>query len=296
MATNWELRLHRTLAGDDRARAAFDRVLAPGMRRGCDPPRTGDEREPSATGTLAWARATGGALDRRARMELVRQAVVARLARLGPGGRRAAGLDELRIELPEREPDSALCRDALELCREASSDALTGHCLRSWLFASLFAGRDGIAYDEEIVYVACLLHDLGLTPAHWNEDARAQCFGVEGAFAAESFCGEHGVDADRSDRIAEAIVCHLNVRVPTECGVETSLVHDGVALDAVGQRVADLPRPAIAEVVARHPREGLAEELVPLTRRQARERPRSRMALFTKLGFQGLVRANPLDR
>jgi hypothetical protein len=249
-----------------------------------------------ATGTLAWARATGGALDRRARFELIRHAVIARLARLGPGGRREAGLEGVRIELPEREPDSALCRDALELCREASSDALTGHCLRSWLFAALLAGREGIAYDEEIVYVACLLHDLGLTPSYWNKDARAHCFGVEGAFAAEDFCGERGVASDRSDRIAEAIVCHLNVRVPAECGVETSLVHDGVALDAVGQRVADLPQPAIAEVVSRHPREGLSEELVPLTRRQAKERPHSRMALFTKLGFQGIVKANPLDR
>jgi hypothetical protein len=41
-----------------------------------------------ATGTLAWARATGGALDRRASFEQLRQAIVARIGTLGPFARR----------------------------------------------------------------------------------------------------------------------------------------------------------------------------------------------------------------
>jgi len=249
------------------------------------------------TGTLGWARSTGGALDRRARFEQLRHAVVARLATLGPGGRRGARLDRAGgLELPEREPDSELCRSALELCLEASSEALTAHCLRTWLFSTLFAARDRLAYDEEVLYVACLLHDLGLTPAHWQRDERACCFAVEGAFAAEQFSVERGESPERAERIAEAIVCHLNVRVPVECGPETRLLHAGVGLDAVGRRLDDLDRAPVAAVLARHPRTGMASELSDLTLAQAKVRPGSRIALFTRFGFQGMVRANPLDR
>jgi hypothetical protein len=252
------------------------------------------------TGTLAWARATGGALDRRARFEQLRHAVVARLEALGPGGRRRAGFDGAdgngSFELPQREPDSDLSRAALELCRDVSSDALTGHCLRSWLFSTLFASRDGVEYDEEILYVACLLHDLGLTPAHWDRDARAQCFGVEGAFAAERFSLERGAAPERAERIAEAIVCHLNVQVPLECGPETRLAHAGIALDAVGRHATKLDPAPVAAVLSRHPRDGMAGELSESTARQAKIRPKSRIALFTRLGFQGLAKANPLDR
>lgn len=247
------------------------------------------------TGTLAWAQATGGALDRRARFEQLRQAVLVRLAALGPDRRRRAGLFGA-LELPEREPDSELCRAALELCRETSSEALVGHCLRTWLFATLFASRDGVAHDEEVLYVACLLHDLGLTPAHWQRDERARCFAVEGAFAAERFCRERGELPGRAEQVAEAIVCHLNVRVPLECGSETRLLHAGVGLDAIGRRAAELGSGPVAAVLARHPRTGMVDELCELTAAQAKIRPESRAGLLTRLGFQGMVRANPLDR
>jgi hypothetical protein len=249
-----------------------------------------------ATGTLAWARATGGALDRRARFEQLRQAIVARLGTMTPATRREKGLAGRRLDLPEREPDSELCRAALELCREISPPALTGHSLRTWLFSALFASRDRVAYDEEVLYVACLLHDIGLTPDHWQQDEHARCFAVEGAFAAERFCYERGVEDERAERISEAIVAHLNVHVPLECSPETHLLHEGVALDAIGRGVRGIDPAAVATVIERYPREGVVEALSEPTRRQAKIRPESRVGLFTRFGFQGMVRANPLNR
>lgn len=249
-----------------------------------------------ATGTMAWARATGGALDRRARFEQLRQAIVARIGTLGPLARREVGLADKRLELPEREPDSALCREALELCRDLSPPALTGHSLRTWLFSALFASRDGVAYDEEILYVACLLHDIGLTPEYWEKDSRCRCFVVEGAFAAERFCQERGVEEARGERIAEAIAAHINVHIPLECGPEARLLHEGVGLDAIGRGIRGVDPVAVAAVVERYPRDGVVEALSEPTRRQAKIRPESRVGLFTRFGFQGMVKANPLDR
>lgn len=248
-----------------------------------------------ATGTMAWARATGGALDRRARFEQLRQAVVARIGTMLPATRRERGLAERHLELPEREPDSELCRAALELCQEVSPPALTGHSLRTWLFSALFASRDKVAYDEEVLYVACLLHDIGLTPEYWEKDPHAHCFVVEGALAAERFCQERGVEAARAERIAEAIAAHINVHIPLECGPETHLLHEGVGLDAIGRGIRGVDPAAVASVVERYPRDGVVEALTEPTRRQAKIRPESRVGLFTRFGFQGMVRANPLD-
>ncbi len=248
-----------------------------------------------ATGTMAWARATGGALDRRVRFEQLRQAIVARIGTLGPLARREAGLAEKRLELPEREPDSALCRAALELCQEVSPPALTGHSLRTWLFSALFASRDGVAYDEEILYVASLLHDIGLTEPYWAQDPHCHCFAVEGAFAAERFAREHGVEEARAERIAEVISAHLNVHIPLECGPEAHLMHQGVGLDAIGRRIHGIDPQAIAAVVSRYPRDGVVETLVEPTGRQAKIRPESRVGLFIRFGFQGMVKSNPLN-
>jgi hypothetical protein len=41
-----------------------------------------------------------------------------------------------------------------------------------------------VAHDPELLYLACVLHDLGLTSAHDGHDAKAACFAVEGARAA----------------------------------------------------------------------------------------------------------------
>jgi HD domain len=64
-----------------------------------------------------------------------------------------------------RVPDRDAARAAEELCREVSAWILYAHCLHSYLFAVLLGREDGMSHDEEALYVACLLHDVGLTPA-----------------------------------------------------------------------------------------------------------------------------------
>jgi HD domain-containing protein len=241
-------------------------------------------------GTWSWAERTGGRLSRGDRAELIRQGIGARLGRLSARWERP-----LPTELP-KEPDSTLAREAEERARELSSPALYRHCLRTWAFAALFAQRDQVAHDAELLYLACVLHDLGLTAAHDRRDASAQCFAVEGARAARDLLRAHGETEERARLVAEAISLHLNISVPDRLGAEASLLSKGVTLDAVGRRVRHLPAPEIAQVVERWPREGSSAALLETTKRQARIRPHSRSALLSRLGFANLVAANPLDR
>jgi len=249
----------------------------------------------SSVGSWAWAEHTDGRLRRRDRAELIRQGVVARLSRLPAPWWRPVVTQLDPLSLPDP-PDSALAREAEARVRDLSTPVLYGHCLRTWAFAALFAARDDVAHDAELLYLACVLHDLGLTPAHDQRDPTAACFAVEGARAAHTLVCRHGAAEDRARTVAQAISLHLNITVPDRYGAEASLLSKGVMLDVVGRRVEKLPDRSVAEVVTRWPREDSGELLLSGTKRQAKVRPQSRAALLHQLGFADLVTANPLDR
>jgi hypothetical protein len=249
----------------------------------------------SYVGTWDWALQTGGALRRQDRIRLVLQGVSARLVRVPSQWRSRILGEHASLSLPDP-PDSALAREADECVRELSSAALYGHCARTWAFATLFAQRDRVAHDPELLYLACMLHDLGLTEQHWGRDTRAKCFAVEGAHAAHALIHDHGASEARARKVAEAISLHLNITVPARLGVEAQLLSKGVSLDVVGRRLHQIAPAATASVERRWPREGFAGELATATTRQARLRTESRSALLNKLGFVKLIEGNPLAR
>jgi hypothetical protein len=245
-------------------------------------------------GTWAWAERTGGRMSRADRWQVVRQGALAQLGRLPSAWRSAIFGERWPYELPAP-PDTAIAHTADDRVRELSAPPLYGHCVRTWLFSALFAQRDDVAHDPELLYLACLLHDLGLTDPHDGADPTAACFAVEGARAAQTLLCDHGEPADRARTVAEAISLHLNVEVPARLGPEAHLLSKGVSLDAVGRYFSQIPPAPRQAVLERWPRDGSSAHLAEATLRQAEKRPESRAGLARKLGFQKLVLGNPLD-
>jgi hypothetical protein len=248
----------------------------------------------SYVGTWQWAQRTHGRLGRADRARLIAQGVSARLARLPSDWRSRIVGEHASLEMP-RQPDSALARAAEERARELSTPWLYAHCLRTWAFATMFAKRDRVKHDEELLYLACVLHDLGLTPTHIGRDPNAACFAVEGARAAHALLQEHGASDAQARTVAQAITLHLNVTVPVRLGAEAHLLSKGVSLDVVGRRLHQIPARATSRVIARWPRDGFVPELASATAEQARIRPQSRSALLQRLGFVELIEGNPLE-
>ena len=79
-----------------------------------------------------------------------------------------------------RIPDTRLAVEATKLVREVSSPALFNHVVRTYIFGEQLGRTLGMRYDTELVYLAAVMHDLGLTPPYMA----AGRFEVDGADAA----------------------------------------------------------------------------------------------------------------
>jgi HD domain len=129
-------------------------------------------------------------------------------------------------------PTGALAVTSLALARESVSTAIADHSIRSFLFARLVAEREGsvhdAAYDEDLLFAACALHDLALG----RLGAGNARFEVEGADLAASVLTEQGVPAADVDRVWEAIALHSIVGIADRRGLLTYLTHKGIFIDA----------------------------------------------------------------
>ncbi|MCP2169430.1 HD domain-containing protein [Goodfellowiella coeruleoviolacea] len=156
-----------------------------------------------------------------------------------------------------RIPDSALARRTAAFARGVSSETLFNHLMRTYLFGSLVFDHQGVRYDREVVFVAALLHDLGLLDAFQTPTER---FEVDGADAARRFLREQRVPADRVELIWDAIALHTSVGIATRKRPEIALISVGSGMDFTGNELKQLPADALDEVLTVFPRKGFKRE------------------------------------
>jgi hypothetical protein len=244
-------------------------------------------------GTLSWLERTGGKLAWHDRLVMMAQGVVARMAakRRIRAGRKVRNL-EVEDILP---PDSAITRAATAMCQDVSPPFLFNHCLRAYFWARLL--DDGrVPFDDEAVYTALMLHDMGLTEGCRHRNA-GRCFTSVGAELAMELGAKHGWPERRVTLTVQAITLHLNVVVNARHGREAEMVRAGSGGDAAGLGLDVLHADQIGAVVERYPRHGLKREFVRSLKAEADRCPECRIAfLQRKLGFNGLIRNAPMFR
>jgi hypothetical protein len=191
--------------------------------------------------------------------------------------------------LPTPSPATTAAR---EVVVRYSSAALVTHCERSYLWSASLGQLKRLRYDPELLYVASMLHDLGLVPAFDNhlapfEDAGGDVGWVFGAGA--------GWPAERRERVKEIIVRHMWPEVDPALDAEGHLLREGTALDIVGQNVDTWPAEFRAEVLARYPRLTLATEFAAAFEDQARRKPGCAAAAAVAAGVGARLAGNPLE-
>jgi hypothetical protein len=149
-----------------------------------------------------------------------------------------------------RLPDSALARRAVELASRVSPEVVFTHVMRTFVFGSLVGRAQGLRYDEELFFLAAVLHDLGLSA----EFRSAERFEVAGADAADRFLKDQGVAEDRREIIWDAIALHTSVGIASRKRPEIALVHLGAGVDVIGLALDKLPPELVEQTIAALPR------------------------------------------
>ena len=174
-----------------------------------------------------------------------------------------------RIDLP----DSKLARAAKQFVYDVSPAFVAHHSLRSYLFGRELAAATGLRpdvdYDDELVFLSCMLHDLGVTE-HGNGDQR---FEVDGADAAAHFLRDHGVPEPRVTTVWQAIALHTSAGLAHRFGAEQAITHLGIGADIVGAEKHLLPPGYADHVHNAWPRHDLGYALAELIADQIEANP-----------------------
>ncbi|KAA0099563.1 HD domain-containing protein [Mycolicibacterium sp. P1-18] len=170
-------------------------------------------------------------------------------------------------------PDSAVSAAARTLVFEVSPEFVYNHCIRSYLFARELAAAEGLRadvdYDDELVFLSCVLHDLGATDFA-NGDQR---FEVDGADAAAAFLVGQGVDDVRTRAVWEAIALHTSVGLAHRFGTVAAVAQLGISTDVVGHGREALPAGFADRVHAALPRHDLGYALADVIALQVDSNP-----------------------
>ncbi len=238
---------------------------------------------------------THGQLSLLAQWTRVLSAVVPRLRLRHDIRRTAVQVDGVPLDLHALErivpPQDALARHAWELGHNTQPAWLLQHALRTYVWGELLALQGGLRPDHSVLFAACMLHDVGLTP-HAASPAD-HCFAVRGARYARQHLQAHG-SGEQRHAVATAICLHLDLKVESSQGLEAHLLQAGAGVDVLGRGLGRIPAPVRDAVLQRHPRLGCKQALCQCMRAEALRAPHTRMGLYARrLGFVELIEKAP---
>ncbi|MFI5611999.1 HD domain-containing protein [Amycolatopsis sp. NPDC051903] len=156
-------------------------------------------------------------------------------------------------------PETAAVAEASRLVRETTSPLIYHHSRRVFLFSELHAQRLGVQPDAELLYLAAMFHDTGLSKAFSEAEQR---FEVDGADHGREFLLEHGFSAADAETVWTAIALHTTPGIPARMGPEVATTHLGVLTDVLGFGLDTLDPRQVEEILAAHPRGDFKNEFL----------------------------------
>ena len=177
-----------------------------------------------------------------------------------------------------RIPDSKLAREVTQFIRDTESDLLFNHSVRVYCWGALTGSRTGLAFDSELLYVASMFHDLGLTTRYENSQLR---FEVDGANAARDFLRGQGISESDIETVWNAVALHTTPGIPEFMRPEIALVQAGAGMDVAGRGYDNFTDAQREAVIAAFPREAdFKHGIIDAFYRGMKHRPGSTFGTF----------------
>jgi hypothetical protein len=165
-------------------------------------------------------------------------------------------------------PQDPISTSTWQWAHRSLPDYLLAHSVRSYCWGATLAAGEGWAFDGQVLWTASLMHDIGLARIPRNR----RCFEVEGAEIARRFLEREGMAPATADRVATAIVLHMQPAVTVADGVEAVLLDRATGLDVRGDGfdLVDAARPG---VVRQFPRRAFDRYFLAAIAHEAELRP-----------------------
>ncbi|MBV9625014.1 MAG: HD domain-containing protein [Acidobacteria bacterium] len=173
--------------------------------------------------------------------------------------------------------DSQIAQIATYLSRSVSPPYLFNHGVRTFLFASLAGRARREKFDEEILYLACILHDLGLT-GQFEGDLP---FEIQGAQAARQFLQHQGYDGSKTAIVWDGIAMHASL-IGEYKQPEIALVGVGAGADVIGPDPSEINSGDIQRLVKAYPRLSFKKAFVETCTDVVRKHPQGAARNFMR--------------
>jgi hypothetical protein len=167
-------------------------------------------------------------------------------------------------------PETSLASEVQRLLDQCPP-SVAAHSERSYQFAAAFAASDGVALDEEVLYLGTVLHDVGLSPAA-EGSAR---FEVRGANLVRELLLERGMERDRVQNVWDCIAMHASTELARHKSPETRYANRGIALDVRGSGADELDPALVRAVLDRWPRHDFPADFEAVLADEVRAHPDS---------------------
>lgn len=188
-------------------------------------------------GTWAWSQETGGVLRARDKAELLRLA--------GLLGLHVPALALYRWHfwpspasnadgIGGTPPDGAAATSVHARLVDIAPPYLVNHGLRTYWLSRNIAAATHRDFDDELLFVASLAHDVGLLDPAEPEADQYPCFAIRAARWAMDIARDAGWPEARVERLADVITLNLNGTVPRRRGIEARSMMMGVLADVTG--------------------------------------------------------------
>lgn len=189
-------------------------------------------------------------------------------------------------------PETPAASSALEVAHEFCSPAMLNHCRRSYLWAMSLARREGIEVDAELLYVASLVHDIGLSAQFDNHSLP---FEIAGGHVGWVLAAGARWPIGRRVRVAQIVERHMSDAFTPADDAEGYVLARATSLDISGYDAEAWEPSFRAEVIAAIPRLTLADEFLSCFQDQAVRKPQSAAAASLASGLADRMRGNPLE-
>jgi len=175
-------------------------------------------------------------------------------------------------------PDTPLVARSMEEARAVSEPYLFNHAVRSWLFSVQIAEAQGLRYDEEVVAVSSLLHDLGLTSSYQGE----RRFEVEGADAARKLAKAAGIGDRRAQLVWYCVALNATLSISPHAEAEVGICTAGAGADYAGFFLDRVPKQSAARILEAFPRLRMKHQLSQCLSGIARAKPQTTYENFIR--------------